>query len=85
MRLPADGPALSASTGGVEGPQRQVEALERGLVGGELPAGPDRSPEPGVEGLHGVRRKDDSADFDLEGEDRHELRPGLLGVDTYLG
>jgi hypothetical protein len=64
--------------GRVEGPQREVEALERGLVGGEVPAGPDCSSEPGVERLDGVGAEDHLADFDLEREEGHELGPGVL-------
>ena len=37
--LPPVGPALAAPAGGVQAHDRQIEALERGLLGGEMPAG----------------------------------------------
>jgi hypothetical protein len=45
---PADGPSLPALAGRVERPQREVEALEGGLVGRDVPVGPDRSTESAI-------------------------------------
>src|SRR5207244_7601443 len=76
-RLPAVGPAGSALAGGVEAGDGQVQDLQGGLVGGEVPAGVDRTTEPGVETLDRVGGTHDLADLDVEGEERCELPPGV--------
>jgi hypothetical protein len=75
--LPAVGPALSACPGGVKTHNGKVDAFERGLLGGEVPAGIDRSPDAGVDALNGVGRADDRADLPVELQERHELGPGV--------
>ena len=47
--LPAVHPALAAFAGGVEAADDQVEALERGLLVGEVPPGLGRPAHPGVQ------------------------------------
>ena len=51
---------------GVKRPQRKLEAIDRVLLIGEVPASAHGTPEPGVEGLDRVRGEDDSADLELE-------------------
>ena len=46
--IPADHPASAALAGGVEAYDRQVDALERGRLVGEVTAGLDRPTDPGV-------------------------------------
>jgi hypothetical protein len=76
--LPAHGPAGLALAGGVQGHDRHVDALQRGLLIGEVIAGLDRPANPGVDGLDGVGRADDAADLGAEAEERSELLPGVL-------
>src|SRR6266480_7934628 len=54
--LPPAGPPLPALPGRVQARDRQVEALEGGLLGREVPAGLHGTPEPGVDRLDRVRR-----------------------------
>jgi hypothetical protein len=51
--LPLVVPALPAAAGGVQGEGGQVEALEGGLLVGEVAAGGGRAAVAGVEGLDG--------------------------------
>lgn len=76
--LPAVGPADPPAPGGVQGHRGQVQALEGGLLGGEVPAGVDRAVVAGVQGLDRVRGADDGADLAVEGQEREELGPGVL-------
>ena len=50
--------------------QDQIEQLGRGIVVGEVPPGPDRPPELGIQSLDGVRCIDDPADIVGEGARR---------------
>ena len=75
--LPAVHPAFLAGAFRVERSDDEVEALDRGLLVGEVPAGPGGSPEPGVQRLDGVRRVDHPADLGRVVEERHELGPGV--------
>jgi hypothetical protein len=68
---------LPAAAGGVEADDDQVEVFESGLFGREVAAGLDRAAEPGVEALDGIRGGDDGADLHVEGQERHELGPGV--------
>src|SRR5581483_11295351 len=70
------GPFGSAASGRVEGPGDQVQALQRGLLRGEVPAGAHRPAVPGVERLDGVGTTDDPADLHVVVQERDELRPG---------
>lgn len=49
--------------GRVQRPDGQVQALQCGLLVGEVAARPDGAAEPGVEALNRVRRADDPADL----------------------
>lgn len=53
-RLPSHRLPGSAPSGGVGGSGDEVQALERGLFGREVPPGPDRPPVAGVEAFDGV-------------------------------
>ena len=57
--FPPHGPSCLAFPGRVQGPGDQVEALDRGLLGREVPAGLDRAPVAGVQGLDRVSGTDD--------------------------
>ena len=76
--LPPVGPALAAPAGGVQAHDRQVQALERGLLGGEMPAGVHRPPQPGINRFDGIGRADHGPYFPVEGQERHELGPRVL-------
>src|SRR3954452_22594730 len=56
----------------------QVEDLQGGLLGGEVPAPAGGLAEAGVQGLDSVRGVDQLPDLDGEVEERHELGPGPL-------
>src|SRR5947209_19111630 len=71
--LPAVGPALPASSGGVQAEDDEVEVLEGGLLGGEVAAGLDRAAEPGIEALDRVGGADQRAALGTEAQERHEL------------
>src|SRR5262249_57326964 len=73
--LPAHRPANPASPGGVEGAGDQIDALQRGLVGREVPACPHGPTVSGVEALDGVRGADDAPDLDVVVEEGDELFP----------
>src|SRR2546421_4355355 len=73
--LPPVGPAGSSLAGGVEAGDGKVQHFQRGLFGREMAAGVDSSAESGVEALDGVGTTHDAADLDVEGEERHHLRP----------
>ena len=55
--------------------QDQERQLQRGLVGGEVAAGPDGAAQLGVQGLDGVRGVDDPADVLGKGEERDHALP----------
>jgi YhgE/Pip-like protein len=76
--LPPHGPPCPAGPGGVKGPGDQVEALERGLLGGEMPAGFDCPAVAGVERFDRVCGADDRADLQVVVQERDELGPGVL-------
>ena len=52
--FPAHHPPLLALAGGVEAHDRQVDALERGLLVGEVSAGSDRPADPRVDRLEAL-------------------------------
>ena len=70
--------ASAALPAGVEAHHGEVDALGRGGLVGEVPAGADGPADEGVDALDGVGGADDGADLGVEGQDRHELRPCLL-------
>lgn len=76
--LPPHGPSCLAPAGRVQGPGDEVEALQGGLFGREVPAGADGAPVAGVDGLDRVRRADDPADLHVVVQEGHELRPGVV-------
>src|SRR5260370_41920615 len=76
--LPAVGPALAALPCGVQAHDRQVEALEGGLLGREVAAGVHGSPEPGIDWLDGVGRADDGPYFPVEAQEWHAFPPRVL-------
>src|SRR4029453_10409554 len=76
--LPLVAPPPAAPAGRVQAHHRQVQALERGLLGREMPAGADRAAEPGVERLGGVGGGDDAADLGSKFRNGTTLRPGAL-------
>ena len=75
--FPSVGPALLSLAGGVEAHDREVDALQRGRLGREVPAGVDCAPDPGVDALDGIGGANDRADFPVKLEERHELRPRI--------
>ena len=72
------GPAFASGAGRVQAHDGQVDALEGGLVGGEVSPGPDGLADPRVDALDRVGGADDLADLHVEPEEGHELRPGRL-------
>jgi hypothetical protein len=50
--FPAVGPASLALAGGIEAHDREVDALQRGHLGREVPPGVDCAPDPGVDRLN---------------------------------
>src|SRR3954471_6429710 len=76
--LPAGDPALAAAAGGVEAADRQVDALERGLLGREVAAGAHRAAQPGVHALDRVGAVEHAADLEIVGQEGYELGPGRL-------
>ncbi len=75
--LPAHGPPLAALAGRVEAHQRHVDAFEGGGLRGEVAAGANGLADPRVDALDRVRAADDLAYLDVEGEEGHELGPGV--------
>ena len=73
--LPPDHPACPAPAGGVKGAGHQVQALQRGLLVGEVPAGLHGPVVPRVDGLGGVGRADHLPDLHVVGQERYEPRP----------
>ena len=63
--LPPHGPSCLPGAFGVHPAGDQVQRLQRGLLGGEVPAGPDGPAVAGVEGLDGVGGEQDPADLDV--------------------
>jgi len=55
--LPAVGPSFAAATGGVEAHDRQVHALQRSGLGGKVATRVDRSADPRVDALNGIRTR----------------------------
>jgi hypothetical protein len=76
--LPSVHPALAASAGGVEAHEGEVDALERGGLGREMPAGVHSSADPGVDALDRVCRVDHGPDLGVEAEEGDELGPCVL-------
>src|ERR1019366_9751636 len=76
--LPPVGPAFAALPGRVQAHDRQVQALEGGLLGGEVAAGVHRPPQPGIDRLDRISRADDCSYFPVEGQEWHELCPRVL-------
>src|SRR6266852_6251181 len=84
--LPPVGPPLPAAAGGVQAHDRQVQALQGGLLGREVAAGVHRPPQPGINGFDRVCRADDRPYFPVEGKERDEFRPRVLpGVWLFWG
>ena len=52
--LPAHGPAFASGPGRVQAHHGQVDALEGGLVGGEVSPGPDGLADPRVDALEAL-------------------------------
>ncbi|MBV9314073.1 MAG: hypothetical protein JO100_10105 [Pseudonocardia sp.] len=68
---PAVGPASLAGAGGVQAHDRQVNALERGLLVGEMSSGVDRSADPPMAWSMLVDQREPVTDVgDLGGLDR---------------
>ena len=76
--LPSLGPAGPAFACGVERHDGEVDALERGLLVGEVTAGSDGLADAGVDRLDRVRGAHDASDLAVEAEERDELGPGVL-------
>jgi hypothetical protein len=76
--LPAHGPAFAALAGGVQAHDGHVDALQRGGLVGEVPAGADGLADARVDAFDRVGRADDPTDLDVDLEERHELGPGVL-------
>jgi len=68
--LPGVHPSPSTTPGRVQAPDDHVEALERGLLVGEVPLRPRGSAHPGVERLDRVGGVDDPADLGVVGQQR---------------
>lgn len=77
-RLPPRRPSCPTLTGRVQRPGREIEALEGGLLGREVPTGPDRTPVAGIDRLDRVRRADHASDLDVVVEERDELAPRVV-------
>jgi hypothetical protein len=56
------GPASLSLAGGVQAHDCEVDALEGGRLGREVPAGVDRAPDPGVDRFDRISGADDRAD-----------------------
>src|SRR5260370_40698756 len=82
--LPAVGPALAALPCGVQAHDRQVEALEGGLLGRDVAAGVHGSAEPGLVWPGGGGRAGDAPYFPVEAMERHELRAWVLPAPCYM-
>jgi hypothetical protein len=76
-RLPLHRPSRSAFPGRVKRAGHEVETLQRGLLGGEVPASPGRSPVAGVEAsialVEQITRR-----ISTSWSRRHKLRPRPL-------
>ncbi|GAA2558375.1 hypothetical protein GCM10010423_70320 [Streptomyces levis] len=64
---------------------RHVDALQSGLLVGEVTAGLDRPPDPCVHRLDRIGRADDAADLGVEPQERGELLPRVLPQFTIAG
>ena len=73
--LSPDHPACPAPAGGVKGAGHQVQALQRGLLVGEVPTGPHGPAVPRVDGLDGVGRVDHLPDLHVVGQERYDTAP----------
>src|SRR6516225_9887115 len=76
--LPPVGPSLAAAAGRVETHDGQVQALEGGLLGGEVAAGVDGAAQPGVDRLDGICGADDGSYLPVKLQERDEFCPGVL-------
>lgn len=73
--LPPCGPSCLPEALGVQPAGDQVEALERGLLGREVPAGPNCPAVARVQALDRVGREENSSDLDVVGQERGEFLP----------
>jgi hypothetical protein len=71
----AVGPAFLSLAGGVQAHDREVDARECGGLGGDVPAGVDRAPDPGVDALDRVGGTNNRADLLIKSEERYEFGP----------
>src|SRR3954454_648226 len=74
-RLPAHCPSCLTGALGVQGSGDQVEHLHRGLLVGEVAAGPYGATVAGVEALDRVRAAEDLSDLDVVIQEGDELLP----------
>lgn len=74
--LPSVHPAGGSFAGRVKPADRQVEALQRGLLVGEVAPRSGRPAHAGVQALYGVGRVDHSTDLGAVVQERHEPDPG---------
>lgn len=63
--------------GGVKTHDRQIDAFEHGLLGGEVSASVHRPADACVDALDGVGRADDGAYLAVELQEGHEFGPGV--------
>ena len=70
-----DHPACPAPAGGVKGVGHQVQAFQRGLLVGEVPAGLHGPVVPRVDGLGGVGCADHLPDLQVVGQERYDTAP----------
>ena len=75
---PPHRPPCPAVPGGVKGAGDEVEALDRGLLGREVPPGLDGPAVAGIQRLDRVRGADHRADLRVVVQERDELLPGVL-------
>lgn len=76
--LPELGSAGPAFAGRVQGHHRETDALQRGLIVREVPAGLDGLANLGVARLDRVRGANDPADLPIELQEWHELGSRVL-------
>ena len=73
--LPAHRPPGAACPGRVQAAGHKIQALQCGLLAGEVAAGPDRAPVAGVQGFDRIRGADHLPDFGVVVEERNEFVP----------